>query len=110
MNEKNTYTRVDWISVASDEEAKKNGEAVKVKVTFVYKDFTTDDLLDRLTVSNSPKVSVQAVLRKMKEIPKEYTYNVPKAGTRAEVSIDDQIARMSAEERDALIARLTAKK
>lgn len=108
--DKNTYTRIDWISVAFDEEAKKNGEAVKVKVTFVYKDFTIDDLLDRLTVSNSPKVSVQAVLRKMKEIPKEYTYNVPKAGTRAEVSLEDQFARLSETEQDELLAKLLAKK
>ena len=105
----NTFTRVEWISVSSDNEAKLAGEAKKVKVTFVYKDFSPDDLVDRLQVSNSPKVSVQSILRKMEKVPSEYTYNVTKAGARAVVDETTIINNMSEESAKAAIELLRAK-
>ena len=103
------FTRVEYIGVSSDEEAKLAGEAKQVKVTFVFKNFTPDDLVDRLIVSNSPRVSVQAALRKLEVMPKEYTYNVTKAGARAVVTEDTVINNMSEEAAKEAIAKLRAK-
>lgn len=105
-----TKTRQEYVSVSTDKEAKELGESTKVLVTFEFVDFTEDDLLDRLMVSNSPKVSVQASLRAMKNVPNKYTYRVPKAGTRATLTPEQIIDNASEEQLEAIMARLEARR
>lgn len=104
----NDITRIEYIGVSSDEDAKASGDTHKVKVTFIFRGYTIEDMADRLMVSSSPKVAVQSVLRKMKTIPAEYTYLVPKAGTRAEVDPIAAIGRMDTDAQDAVIEKLLA--
>lgn len=105
-----TKVREAYISVSADKEAKELGESTKVLVRFEFDGFTEEDLLDRLMVSNSPKVSVQSVLRNLKEIPQKYTYKVPKAGTRATLTPEQIIDNASDEQLEALLARLQARR
>lgn len=74
--------RVIYIDVSPDADSRKAGEAKRVKVTLVFRDYSTEDFIDRLTSSNSPRVMVQAALRRLKEIPDTFRYEVPKVGTR----------------------------
>jgi pyrrolidone-carboxylate peptidase len=105
-----TKVREAYISVSADKEAKELGESTKVLVRFEFDGFTEEDLLDRLMVSNSPKVSVQSVLRNLKEIPQKYTYKVPKAGTRATLTPEQIIDNASDEQLEAIYARLQARR
>lgn len=79
---KNSYKVTKDIKVSFDQESRDSKESKDVTVTFLYNDWSPEELIDRLMVSNSPVVAVQALLRKLKEIPATYTYIVPKAGTR----------------------------
>ena len=86
MDEKKyTIKMTDTCVVSSDLETRQDKQGTEVNVTYVFTDWTAQDFADRLMVSNSPRVAVQAILRKMKVIPSTYTYIVPKAGTRSGV-------------------------
>lgn len=97
---------VFYMNVSPDEDARKAKESVRVKVTAKFIDFSAQDFADRCTQANSVRVAVQAVLRGKKTIPTEYTYIVPKPGTRLvqAASIEDLWAAMSPEQRNAFIA------
>lgn len=86
-NDEKKYTirMTETFVVSSDLETRQEKQGTEVSVTFVFTDWTAQDFADRLMVSNSPRVAVQAILRKMKVIPSTYTYVVPKAGTRSGV-------------------------
>lgn len=74
------------IGVSSDEESRKEKDTTQCSVTMVFDTtWTISDLIDRLMSSNSPKVSVQAVLRKKDICPKTFTWNVNKSGARSAV-------------------------
>lgn len=83
--EKYTIKMTDTCVVSSDLETRQDKQGTEVAVTYVFTEWTAQDFADRLMVSNSPRVAVQAILRKMKVIPTTYTYIVPKAGTRSGV-------------------------
>ena len=71
------------VGVSSDEESRQAKDTTNVTVVMEFgADWTVGDLIDRLLSSNSPKVSVQAVLRKMKSPPKRFDWKVNKSGTR----------------------------
>jgi flagellar hook-associated protein FlgK len=106
-DEKYTIKMTDTFTVSSDEDERKDKQGTAVTVTFVFTDWTAQDFADRLMVSNSPRVAVQAILRKMKIIPTTYTYIVPKAGTRSGVRTVNYeaalVAAMGAEKAKVLI-------
>ena len=74
------------VGVSSDEESRKEKDTTQCSVTMVFDTtWTIGDLFDRLMSSNSPKVSVQAVLRKKKDCPKTFTWNVNKSGAKSAI-------------------------
>lgn len=80
-------TRAIAIGLSDDADARKNGETTVCNATFVFDtSWTVGDLIDRLMVANSPKVSFQTKYRG-KDCPKTITWNVNKAGTRT-VTVD----------------------
>lgn len=81
--QKYTIKMVETFIVSGDLETRQDKQGTEVTVTFLFTDWTAQDFVERLMVSNSPRVAVQAILRKLKTIPSTYTYNVPKAGTRS---------------------------
>jgi hypothetical protein len=83
MDTKHTIKMTDTFVVSSDLETRQDKQGTEVTVTFLFNEWTAQDFADRLMVSNSPRVAVQAILRKMKVIPRTYEYIVPKAGTRS---------------------------
>jgi len=85
--EKITVSRTVFIDVSPDSDARKAGEAKRVKVELVFRDYSPEDFVDRLTASNSPRVMVQAALRRLAQIPDTFRYEVPKVGTRAAAGI-----------------------
>ena len=101
MDNKYNFNMVDTITVSDDEDTRKEKLGKRVTVTFVYKEWTAQDLANRLMVSNSPRVAVQAILRKMKQIPDTYEYIVPKVGFRSAQPVDwfKQLALLVGQER-----------
>lgn len=81
--QKYTIKMVETFVVSSDLETRKEEAGTEVTVTFEFQDWTAQDFVDRLMISNSPRVAVQAILRKKKSTPSTYTYIVPKAGARS---------------------------
>ena len=104
-NNENKYTFriVDEFTVSSDEDERKDKAGTKVNVTFVFADWTAEELVNRLLISNSPRVAVQAILRKMKVIPSTYEYVVPKPGTRAGVNFEAKLIALIGKEKAAVI-------
>lgn len=81
-----TMTLQDTVRVSVDQESRDAKEGKDVLVTFKFENWTAKELCEKLAYSsNSPKVAVQALLRKMKSVPETYTYIVPKQGARTVV-------------------------
>ena len=108
--EKYTFTFEEEIVVSSTIEDRQAKQGTSVTVKFLFTDWTANELALRLMSSNSPKVSVQAILRKMKDIPSRYEYNVPKPGTRAVADPAQTLINKYDGDIDAIIAMLEARK
>lgn len=105
-----SYTFEETIVVSSTIEDRQAKQGTEVAVKFVFTNWTANEFALRLMSSNSPKVSVQAVLRKMAVIPSTYTYNVPKPGTRAVADPAQTLINKYDGDIDAIIAMLEARK
>lgn len=90
------------LGISADEDAKKAGNQVKHNVVFVYEGWTIGDLVDRLMVASSPKVTFENKYRG-KEVPK--TWDVNKAYAKGEVSIESLWAAMSDADRAAFLEK-----
>ena len=97
--ERYTFKLTESITVSSDMDSREAKEGTNVAVTFVFNEWTAEELANRLIVSNSPRVSVQATLRKMKVIPRTYTYIVPKPGTRATMDWETKLIALVGEDK-----------
>lgn len=72
------------MSLSDDEESKKAGESTTHNVTFIIpKDWTVQDLVNRMFSASSPRVTFQNKYRGKDTVPKEWTVN--KAGARTVV-------------------------
>ena len=91
MEQKYSFRMTNSITISDDEETRKSKSGTVCEVTYVYDNWTAQELANRLMVSNSPRVAVQALLRKMSPIPSTYTYHVPKAGQRAQVDLKSRL-------------------
>lgn len=80
----------DTITVSRDEEDRKDKRTYEVTVTYIFKGFTAEELAYRCLQSNSARVEVQTVLRKMAVIPKTFEFVVKKSGTRSGRSLRDK--------------------
>jgi len=96
----------DTFTVSQCEEDRKNGHVKHVHVTYRFVDWSEEDYIARMFMSNSIRVAVQAKLRAMKEIPDSYVYIVPKSGTRARISSPHDIVNAFGGDIDRAIAEL----
>ena len=96
------------IKLSADEDAKKVGDTVEHSIKFIISaDWTINDLIDRLMISSSPKVAFQAAFRGKDTVPSEWKVN--KAGTKAEVSVEALVDKLSDEAKKALFESLRVK-
>jgi hypothetical protein len=95
------------IKLSDNEDAKKSGETTEHSVKFVILGtWTINDLIDRLMISSSPKVAFQAAFRGKDTVPE--SWNVNKAGFKAEVDVTSAVMKLSVEKQMELLKKLQA--
>lgn len=104
-----TITKLVQVSLADNAEAKDNGENQQGTLKLIFPaSLTVNDLIENLCGASSPRVKWQNNQRSKDANKREWSYTIKPVGRSLDpkAAVEAAIASMSAEEKQALIAKL----